>query len=195
MLNEFTYKVLVVSSNNRFNDALKTLLSPERFSPVKFEDSASSARRLLLSSDFDIVVINTPLQDEFGIDLAIDIASDSNSGVLLLIKSEIVEEISYNTEDYGILTVAKPMTKQAVIQALQLLCATRKRVMKMEEKVHSFEEKLNDIKVVNRAKMLLMENLKMTENEAHKFIERTAMDSRSTKRDVANKIINEYKLP
>ncbi len=195
MLSEFTYKVLIVSSSDKLTDTMKTLLPPDRFSPVKVESSVSGARRILLETDFDIVIINTPLKDEFGVNLAIDTAADTGCGVMLCIKAELMDEIAYKTEDYGILTIAKPMTRQAVTQALNLLCATRKRVMKMEEKVHSFEEKLNDIKIINRAKMLLMENMGMTENEAHKYIEKSAMNSRRSKLEVANKIINEYKIP
>ncbi|MFQ8766588.1 MAG: ANTAR domain-containing protein [Oscillospiraceae bacterium] len=50
-----------------------------------------------------------------------------------------------------------------------------------------------EIRLVNRAKWVLIEQLKMTENEAHKFIERQAMDRCVTRRTIAENILATYK--
>ena len=65
----------------------------------------------------------------------------------------------------------------------------------MEQKQKTFEEKLEEIKIVNRAKIILVENLSMSEEEAHKFIEKSAMNERKSKVFIAKKIISEYKKP
>ena len=59
----------------------------------------------------------------------------------------------------------------------------------MEQKQKTFEEKLEEIKIVNRAKIILVENLHLTEEEAHKFIEKSAMNERKSKVFIAKKII------
>ena len=56
----------------------------------------------------------------------------------------------------------------------------------------SLKEKIEEIRIVNRAKCLLIEQLKMTEPEAHRYIEREAMDSRRTRREVAQAILRMY---
>ena len=66
---------------------------------------------------------------------------------------------------------------------------------KMEKKNASFEEKLAEIKNVNRAKWLLIDVLSMSEKEAHRYIEKLAMDTRRSKADVAAEIIKEYTKP
>ena len=63
----------------------------------------------------------------------------------------------------------------------------------MEKKTASIEEKREEIRIVNRAKLLLIEQLKMTEKEAHRYIEKHAMDRCVTRRDIAEKIISIYK--
>ena len=63
----------------------------------------------------------------------------------------------------------------------------------MEEKTVSVEEEMKEIRLVNRAKWLLIDQLKMTENEAHKFIEKQAMDRCVTKKKIAENIILTYK--
>ena len=63
----------------------------------------------------------------------------------------------------------------------------------MQEKQATVEEKIEEIRLVNRAKWLLIECLSMTETEAHRYIEKQAMDARISKREVAENIIKTYK--
>ena len=51
---------------------------------------------------------------------------------------------------------------------------------------------MEDIRVVNRAKWLLIEHLSMTEQDAHYYIEKQAMDTRLSRREVAEHIIRTY---
>ena len=76
-----TYSVLVVSASAKFNESVRGLL-PERFYwPVTVLTDAAGARRELLENSYDLVVINTPLPDEFGTRLAQDICQHSAAGV------------------------------------------------------------------------------------------------------------------
>ena len=169
-------------------------MPPDEFT-TETVGNVGEGRRALLERDYDIVIVNTPLPDEFGVNFAIDTGADTNSGVLLCINADLFEEVTDKCEEYGILTVSKPTSRQIVKQSLKLLEATRRRLHRMEKKTASFEEKLTEIKEINRAKWLLIENLSMSENEAHKYIERTAMDTRRPKIDIAREIIEEYTKP
>ena len=73
-----------------------------------------------------------------------------------------------------------------------MLCSTRERLVRMEKREKSFEEKIREIKDINRAKLLLMENESMSEEEAHKFIEKTAMNKRASRDAVAKAVIERY---
>ncbi len=115
--------------------------------------------------------------------------------MLLCINADLFEEVTDKCEEYGVLTISKPTSRQIVKQSLKLLEATRRRLHRMEKKTASFEEKLAEIKEINRAKWLLIENLNMSENDAHKYIERSAMDTRRPKIDIAREIIEEYTKP
>ena len=63
----------------------------------------------------------------------------------------------------------------------------------MEKKTASIEEKMEEIRLVNRAKWLLIGQLKMTETEAHRYIEKQAMDRCVTRREIAESILSTYK--
>ena len=139
------------------------------------------------------MIINSPLPDEFGTELALDICERSGTGVMLVVKAEHYADIQSKVADYGVLTVSKPTNSQIIAQSLTLLCGTRERLRRMEQRAASIEEKMEEIRIVNRAKCLLIEQLKMTEKEAHRYIEKQAMDRCVTKRAIAESIISTYK--
>ena len=190
-----TYSVLLVSSSEKFANSVKTLLPVTDYWPVTVVSSSQEARRALLETSYDIVVINAPLKDEFGSKFAIDVCTNSSSGVLLFVRNEQYEDVCDKVMEYGVLVVAKPAAVITISQSMKSLCSMRERMRKMEEKQISVEEKIEEIRIVNHAKWLLIENEHMNENEAQRFIEKTAMDGRISKRKTAEKIIETYEKP
>ena len=190
-----TYSVLIVSSSEKFAASVKNLLPVTDYWPVSAASSSQEARRMLLEGAYDIVVINAPLKDEFGSKFAADICTNSSSGVLLFVKNEQFEDVCDKVMEYGVLVAAKPASASMIIQSMRSLCSMRERMRKMEEKQITVEEKIEEIRIVNHAKWLLIENEHLSENEAQRFIEKTAMDSRISKRKTAEKIIETYEKP
>ena len=66
------------------------------------------------------------------------------------------------------------------------------RMRRMEAKQATVEDKIQEIRLVNKAKWALIQCLGMTEEEAHRHIEKRAMDERLTRREVANRILSTY---
>lgn len=192
-LTEHTYSVLLVSLPGKMSASVTELLIQNRYAPVLSVTDTADARRHLSEESYDILIINTPLPDDFGTRLAIDTVSGSGTGVLLLVKAEHYPEISAQVSPHGVLAVSKPTSAQMIVQSLQLLCGTRERLRRMERKTASLEEKMQEIRIVNRAKLILIEQLKVTEAEAHRFIEKQAMDRCVTRRSIAEMIISTYK--
>lgn len=189
---EKTYCVLVVSSTESFGTSMAPLLPPTDYYPVVYARSSAEAQRLLAENSYDIVIINTPLSDDFGLRLASYVSSNTTAGVLLLVKSDRYTETSAKMLSYGVMTLPKPTSSQMLTQTLGVLCATRERLRQMEEKQLSVEQKMEEIRLVNRAKWLLIETLGMSEAESHRYIEKQAMDLRSSKAQVARNIIHTY---
>ena len=78
-------------------------------------------------------------------------------------------------------------------QGLDWMRATRQRLKKMEKKTVSLEDKMSEIRTVNHAKWALIENCKMTEADAHRYIEKQAMDRCVSRREIAENILQTYK--
>ena len=189
---ERTYSVLLVSAAEKFIGAIMPLLPPTDYWPVSVARSVGEAQRRLLETAFDIVLINAPLPDDLGMDLAVSICSSSGAGVLLLIKNGLYNDVYAKVMPYGVLTLSKPTSLQMVSQNLRILCATRERMRQMEQKQVTVEKKIEEIRLINRAKWLLIECLGMTEADAHRYIEKQAMDLRASKQKVAEDIIKTY---
>lgn len=190
---EHCYSVLLVSASAKFNNSFLELLPQDQYQPVTVAADVAAAGRSLLERRFDIVVINTPLPDDFGTKFALDVCNNTGTGVMLLVKAEHYPDISGRLSPYGILTISKPTSASILTQSLQLLCGTRERLRRMEQKTASVEEKMEEIRIVNRAKWMLIEQLKMTEKEAHRYIEKQAMDRCVTRRVIAENILSTYK--
>ena len=185
------YRVLIVSAVEKIYEYITEILPPGEFSPILRAASAGEAKRMLVSGEADIVIINTPLPDEFGTELALDL-SGGTAGVLLLVKNDYFDQVCYKVEREGVLTVGKPSSRQTLYGAVKLAAAMSARLAKMERKNKTLQEKMADIRTVNRAKWLLIENLNMTERDAHYYIEKQAMDMRLSRHEVAENIIRTY---
>ncbi len=192
---ERTYSVLLVSASEKFNTALAPLLPPTDYWPVSTAKSVGEARRRLVDEAFDLVLINAPLPDDFGMRLAVDICGSTGSAVLLVVKNDLYGDVEAKVVSYGVMTLSRPTSQAMISQSLRLLCATRERLRQMAAKQTSVEEKIEEIRLVNRAKWLLIECLSMTETDAHRYIEKQAMDLRVPKREVAEGIIRTYHSP
>lgn len=186
------YNVLVVSSSDKMNEGFKALLPSTRFGTVTYTASIASAKRAVLDTFYDFVIINSPLTDDFGINFATDLCQKKSSVCLFLVRSDLYEKINYQLTPFGVFTVAKPTSSANMEQALRWLASARERLIHMDKKTDSIEAKMNEIRLVNRAKWLLIENMQMTEAEAHRYIEKKAMDNCVNKREIAEDILKIY---
>lgn len=188
-LREHVYSVLLVSASEKMTGSLVAMLPEKVYYPLTVVASISEAQRHILEEPYDLVIVNTPLPDDFGRKFAIEASNDRDAVTMLLVRSELYDETYDRVAEYGVLTLSKPTSAAMIKQTLDYMRATRERLYRMQKKNVSLEDKMAEIRLVNKAKWLLIESKKMTEEEAHKYIERTAMDLGLTKREVAQSIV------
>lgn len=191
-LKQRVYSVLVVSATDNFTNALCEMLPESKYSPVRTSVSISAAKRALAEREYDYVIINSPLPDDIGTHFAIDTCNSKNTVVLLLVRAEIHEEIYDKVAEHGVFTLSKPTSKPTIATALSWMSSARERLRKFEKKTLSIEEKMEELRIVNRAKWLLISELHMEEPEAHRYIEKQAMDRCVSRRTVAEELIKTY---
>jgi len=185
-------KILLISGSEQALSLLSDLMKSYGYDQITTSESGSEARRLINRTDFEIVIISTPLRDEFGHELAVTIAEKTNAGVLLICKSEISEEISDKASVYGICVLPKPLNKTLFFHSIKLLQSTRARMLTVMNEYNKLQTKIEETRLISRAKCVLIQYLKLTEPQAHRYIEKQAMDTRQSKTDVARSILTTY---
>ena len=186
--------VLLVGSTEKSCALLWALVPPGSFAGMKLCRSGGEARRAAAVSAYDLVVINTPLSDESGLELALEMARQSVSGVMLLVKADLAEAVAAHVEERGVLVLSKPVSKALFDQALRFSRIARGRMLALKQENDRLERKLAELRLVDRAKCVLIQHLGMTEEQAHRHMEKQAMDTRQTKADVARTILSTYEL-
>ena len=191
-LRERSYSILIVSATDAFTSAFADVLSQTKYFPVHTVFSINAARRELTDKAYDFVIINSPLRDDMGVHFAIDICTGRQAAVLLLVKNDLHDGIHEQVAEYGVFTLSKPLSKTNMSYALSWLESARERLRQFEKKSLTIEEKMAEIRLVNKAKWLLLSQLSMSEPEAHRYIEKQAMDRCVTKRTIAEEIMKTY---
>ena len=185
------YSVLIVSGSERIEAIVRKNLPKQGIFAADSRKSASAARQCLPDKAYDLVVINSPLPDEFGHELALDIAERSSASILMMVPAEIYDDVMEQVTDYGILVISKPLPAGRLEIALRYLTAVLRRMHSLRKEVLTVGEKMEEIRITSRAKLVLVEREHMTEDDAHRFIGKYAMDHGISRRKAAEEILSE----
>ncbi len=185
-------KALLVSRPSTSVAVLKELLEENSYTVEKVVNDSKGALELLNDTIYDTVVINTPIEGRDGIDLAVRISKETVCGVVLLVQADKAGFVGKKVIDYGIIVVPKPINKMLFRQSLGVVRAAQKRYAGLTKENERLKSSLEETKIINRAKFLLMQYLAISEERAHKYIEKQAMDMRIPKIEVARQILKTY---
>ena len=181
--------VLIVSTAECISK-FSAMLSEVGFADVYQAHSGVEARQLILERGYALMIINAPLVDEFGYDLAIYAVENTTTSVLLLARRDVSEAVENKVEDYGVVVMSKPASGEGMFKTLKALYANHNRINSIIKSNRRLQDKIEELKIVDRAKCLLISKEGMSEEQAHKYIEQKAMDMRVSKKQIAEKIIS-----
>ncbi|MDE6776092.1 MAG: ANTAR domain-containing protein [Ruminococcus sp.] len=183
--------VIVISSSSSAAESLSAFIKESFHCQVTIAETARRAREILSKSrGFELVLINSPLSDEAGIELAEYASEITAASCLVLIKSDNYEKVSPRADRGDIILVAKPFSKQLLHQVIKAVNISIRRSYALYEETVRLERKIEDIKLIDKAKFRLMQYRNMTEDEAHSYIEQYAMKNRKKKTIAASEIID-----
>ena len=154
-------RALIVSAGASSNEYLCARLTELGYTRPLIVPSGAEARRRMLESDFELIVVNAPLPDEFGHDLCV-------------------------------LLVCKPFSNTLFLQAIHMAAASNHRLQVLRQENARMQEKLQQVRLVSRAKCCLIAERGMSEAEAHRYIEKNAMDTRRDRAEIAQEILDSY---
>ncbi|MCI2047722.1 MAG: ANTAR domain-containing protein [Faecalibacterium sp.] len=183
-------RALIVSAGESANEYLAGHLAGMGYARPLIVPSAAEARRRLDDGDFELVVVNAPLPDEFGHEFCMDAMDKTDAGVIFLVKAAAAEQMEAKISEYGVMVVPKPFSNALFSQVIHMAAAGNHRLQKLREENRRLEEKIAQVRLVSRAKVFLITQKGMTEAEAHHYIEKQAMDTRQNRGDIAKQILD-----
>lgn len=182
---------LIISAGSNANEYLAKHVAELGYPRPTIVPSGGEARRLMDTKDFEVIIINSPLPDEFGHELGTDAVQKTDAGVVLLVKAATADQITPSLQEHGVLVLGKPFNAAQFRQAVQMAAGTYKRLAVLRAENARLLDKIAQIRLVDRAKCYLIEKRSLTETEAHRLIEKRAMDSRRSRGEIAQEILDE----
>ena len=183
--------ILIAAGAENVRKTLSGLLRP--FAPRILHTAAtgSEARRMMSENGYTLLIVNAPLPDEPGIELTVQAAA-ALSGAILLIKAEQYPAAAAEAEPEGVLVLPKPLSRESFERAVRIACGQLSRLSALQNENRRLKDKIEEIRLTDRAKWLLIQFQGLSEPEAHRYIEKRAMDLRVPKSTVAREVIRRY---
>ena len=185
-------KVLVISSSKKISEIICSILDEEGTHEVVCAETAVEAGCKSSDDEYELIIINSPLENVLGDELAKSMVKTTTAQILLLVNENIEEKMQKRVEGYGVFVLKKPISRNLFSQILKLAGTVSERIAKLQNENEKLQQKIDEIRLVDRAKCVLIQCLKFDENQAHKYIEKQAMDLRCTRKEVAQNILNTY---
>lgn len=143
-------------------------------------------------SMFETIIVSTPLRTEFGLNFITDAYKKTDAAIIVLAKSDIADDVQNRIKFTGAFVLGRPFNKAIFLQTIKFSNIARSSMKKLEEEKQQLTKQLEDIRIIDRAKCCLIEYLNLTENQAHRHIQKQAMDRRVSQRDIADDILRTY---
>ena len=189
------HRVLIAEDEALIRMDLAEMLREEGYEVVGEAGDGQEAVDLAESLRPDLVIMDVKMPRRDGIDAAAEIASKRIAPILVLTafsQRELVER----ARDAGAMAyLVKPFSITDLIPAIELAVSRFGEMAALEQEVATLSDRLETRKLVERAKGLLQSKQKMSEPEAFKWIQRAAMDRRTTMRRVAEVVLETLETP
>jgi two-component system, response regulator PdtaR len=189
------HRVLVAEDEALIRLDLAEMLREEGYEVVGEAGDGQEAVELAERLNPDLVIMDVKMPRRDGIDAASEIASKRIAPIVVLTafsQRELVER----ARDAGAMAyLVKPFSITDLIPAIELAVSRFSEISALENEVASLSDRLETRKLVERAKGLLQSKHQMTEPEAFKWIQRAAMDRRTTMKHVAEVVLETLDAP
>ena len=186
---ETTLRIVVAEDEAIIRLDLAEMLVESGYQVVGQASNGEQAVELTREHRPDLVIMDVKMPVLDGISAAEEIGKERIAPVIMLTafsQKELVER----ARDAGVMAyIVKPFTRDDLGPAIDIARSRWTELTALEREVTDLGERLETRKAVDRAKGVLMQQLKLSEAEAFRWIQKTAMDRRLGMREVAEAVI------
>jgi response regulator NasT len=187
IMNTTNLKILIVSGNSEMTAVYNTALQKAGADDISLSETG-------YVEGFDVVIFNLPLEGRFGLDEAAAAAKTESVFVLAVAPQKNMDEIIKRLGDSPLMLLARPFSADAFELTVRNIFLMAVKTLSYRGKLIEAENKISDIKLIERAKFTLVEYLSLNEAEAHRYIQKNAMDRRVKQVEVAKEVLRTYEV-
>jgi response regulator NasT len=184
-------RVLIAEDEALIRLDLAEMLVEEGYDVVGEAGDGETAVRLALDLKPDLVILDIKMPIMDGLAAAERIAGERVAPVVILTAFSQRDLVERARAAGAMAYLVKPFQKSDLVPAIEIALSRYQEIAALESEVAGLNDRLETRKAVERAKGTLMTTYGMTEPQAFKWIQRTAMDHRMTMREVAERILTE----
>lgn len=186
-----TRRVLVAEDESLIRLDLAEMLVEEGYQVVGEAADGAAAVRLAEELRPDLVVMDVKMPVLDGISAAERIVSQRIAPVLILTAFSQRELVERAQQAGAMAYLVKPFVKADLVPAIEMALSRHEEITQLEKEVADLTDRLETRKLVDRAKGLLQTRFGLTEPDAFRWIQKAAMDKRTSMREVATVVIAE----
>lgn len=189
-----TARILVAMGNTISLNKLKTVLGGSGYQIIDQAKDGNECLRKMINLKPDLAVMDYDLSPHNGFETAKIAIEDKLCDIILIVNNEQKNSIEHVKYGFDFVIVTKPLNRESFISTVGLVIKNRRKIMKLENEIETLKKTLNSRKEVDKAKGLLMEHMRLTEEQAFRMIQKQSMDRGIQMKEIAKAIILTYSL-
>jgi AmiR/NasT family two-component response regulator len=183
-------RVIVAEDESLIRMDIVETLKSQGFDVVGEAGDGNKAVELAFELKPDLVVMDIKMPDLDGLSAAEKI-SELKIPVVLLTAFSQQELVTRAAEVGAMAFLVKPFSPQDLLPAIEIALSRHSQLVALEAEVADLGERLETRKLVERAKGVLSEKMKLTEPEAFRWIQKASMDRRLSMADVSKTVLDQ----
>ncbi|MBO8138029.1 MAG: ANTAR domain-containing protein [Desulfotomaculum sp.] len=187
-------RIILAEADTSCRSNIKSILVKAGYMVIGEAKDGVTAIKMVRSRQPDLAIIDLSLPGMGGMEVAKILNEDKLAPVILTANSyrqELLDKIR-GVRVQGFLI--KPLEESSLVPAVELALANYHEMVKLEEKVKELNVKLENRKIIEKAKGILMETMRLTEEQAFKKLQKQSMNKRVSMRAVAEAVIMAHNL-
>lgn len=185
--------ILIVVRKPELTDQIKAILTSRGYLITDTCSSGMQGLRSAASHPADIAIVGFSLPDMSGLEFAGDLLEKCDCSVMLLTPADQIDYVNQQAKSMDVVALQRPATAQALLSTLELMLHYRSRIKKVSDEAQKLRGDLDRRALAEKAKVLLMRKLAMSEAEAWRYLQKRAMDTGRTLRDISTQVLEQYK--
>lgn len=186
-------RVVIGSNNEKISKQLGKFLTENGMIVIGDTTDGYDLLRKVHTMYPDLVIVDDRMKGMHGHEISETLVAEKVCPVIALIRaSESSHYINLNQEVL-FAGIMKPCGKDMLINTIMLMVKTSKSIIALENEVGRITDKKDNAVVINEAKQILMKKMNLSEEEAHRRIQKQSMDKGLPKVKIANTIIRMFK--